>query len=248
MMFTVVTNRPKRRVWTPRTVAASIGAHVVMLGIFVTAAESRTPRRDPPPPEPWIYCLDCVRPPAPPSVAPPSSAPGRPAGKDGDPGLLPPRGASDSLPAATGDTATRHHAGFGAVGGGGGTAVTPTHPPGGGSGTGWETYRCDSLCIPDEVSVLPQLANEREAQRMLQRVYPPALRDSKITGTTTVELIIDRQGNVEPGSVSILDSTHPAFEDAARRAVEKFRFTPAQVDGRSVAVIIALPIRWSLQN
>ena len=82
-MFNVVTERRKRRVWTPRTVAASVGAHLLLLGVFVTVAEST-------PAPPVIVDGEIVIPPDPPKQPPaprvvtPPSAPDRPQPKKGD--------------------------------------------------------------------------------------------------------------------------------------------------------------------
>ncbi|HEX6749317.1 MAG TPA: TonB family protein [Longimicrobium sp.] len=249
-MFNVVTERRKRSVWTPRTVAASVGAHLLLLGVFVTAAESRPPR-------PTERIVDLTMPaerrPEPPKqpATPPPPAPDKPQPTKGDfvtprppeevPTTVPPP--DPHAPAIT----PRDVTGIGQEGQVIGTPEPnrpPAPDPGPESGIGGE----EGVYEPEAVTVLPRLANEREAQRMLQRVYPPLLRDAGVTGTTVVTLIIDRQGNVEPGSINIQNSTHPGFEDAARRAVEKFRFAPAQLNGRSVSVIIALPIEWRLQN
>jgi TonB family protein len=73
------------------------------------------------------------------------------------------------------------------------------------------------------------------------------LRDAGVTGHTTVVLVIDRNGRVEPGSVSVQETTHDAFREAAVRAAEHFRFRPAKLHGRPVAVRISFPIEWTIQ-
>jgi len=77
----------------------------------------------------------------------------------------------------------------------------------------------DGPMEPENVSVLPKLSNEREAQRMLQRVYPPSLRDAGVAGHTVVTLIVDRQGNVEPGSMRVLESYDCAVRTQASTSV-----------------------------
>jgi hypothetical protein len=42
-MFKVVTEHRKRRIWTPRTVAISAGAHLLVLAGFASAAQSAGP-------------------------------------------------------------------------------------------------------------------------------------------------------------------------------------------------------------
>jgi protein TonB len=73
------------------------------------------------------------------------------------------------------------------------------------------------------------------------------LRDAGITGITVVELVIDRNGAVEPGSVTVEETTHEAFRAAAVRAAERFRFRPARLRGQPVPVRVSLPIEWTIQ-
>jgi len=239
-MFDVVIERPRRRVWTPRTVAASAGAHLLLLGVFVTAAESTPAKavrmdttlveRPVPqsPPDPEQKKGDHVAPRAPetvPSTIPAPDPKATPVHDDPDPRGRP------------GDVV--------------GPPDPPPPPPAPPQGT-LETFPVfgggDEVIDAESATVLPRLENERDAQRMLQRAYPPRLRDQGVAGRATVVVIIDRNGNVEPGSVRVQEATDPAFEEAARRAVEKFRFTPAELHGQTVAVVIALPIRWDLQR
>jgi protein TonB len=117
------------------------------------------------------------------------------------------------------------------------TTAAPTH--GNGDGT-------ESIADEHHVDILPTLTNAREAQRMLERVYPPQLRDAGITGHTVVRLIIDAEGKVQPGSVTVVETTNDAFSDAAVRAAERFRFHPAQVNGHAVPVYISVPIDWKV--
>lgn len=238
-MFDVVTDRPRRRVWTPRTVAASAGAHLLLLGIFVTTAEStpaKVVRMDTtlvelpvtPSPDPQQKKGDHVAPRAPetvPAAIPAPDPKAAPVHDDPDPRGIPGDviGPPDPppLPAKPAE------------------GTVETFPVFGGG---------DEVIDAESATVLPRLENERDAQRMLQRAYPPRLRDQGVTGRATVVVIIDRNGNVEPGSVRVQEATDPAFEEAARRAVEHFRFTPAELHGQTVAVVLALPIRWDLQR
>jgi protein TonB len=249
-MFNVVTDRRKRRVWTPRTVAASAGAHLVLLGIFVTAAES-TPAD--PKDDTRVIEFPIAQTPAPPKhdPAPTPPAPDKPQPVKGDfVTPRPPESVPTTIPAPDPHATPLHDSDVSGTGVEGDVIGTPDpHPqpptgntdpqPDGGDAGPYEA---------EAVTVLPHIANEREAQRMLQRAYPPVLRDAGVTGHATVVLIIDKDGNVEPGSVRVQDASHPAFEDAAKRAVERFHFTPAQLNGHAVAVVIALPIEWQLQH
>jgi TonB family protein len=59
--------------------------------------------------------------------------------------------------------------------------------------------------------------------------YPDALASVGVEGRVTVEFVIDTTGKVEPVSIRVLKSTHPAFELAARRAITGSIFRPAHL-------------------
>ncbi|HEX8245403.1 MAG TPA: energy transducer TonB [Longimicrobium sp.] len=231
--------------WTLRTVVASVGAHLLLLGVFVTMAESRLPPQPPKVKRDTVeWNLNPVK--VPPVTHLPKA--GERHAVRGDPNLQPPDEVPDSvMPANPNDTPVGPLTGHGPVAYIAGTP-TPNSPPRRGD-TGIFPVWSDSGPIPaDSAEVLPHLIDEREAQRMLQRVYPPLLRDQGTTGRTTVRLIIDRDGNVKPGSVQVRETTHRGFDEAAVRAVEKFHFTPAEFRGHPVSVEIAIPIEWQLQR
>lgn len=90
----------------------------------------------------------------------------------------------------------------------------------------------------------PQLRNRDDVGRFLERNYPRSLRDSRVPGQVQVSFVIGTNGRVEPQSVQVQSSTHPAFEAPAIEAAERMRFTPAQADGRRVRVRVLLPIQF----
>jgi protein TonB len=94
----------------------------------------------------------------------------------------------------------------------------------------------------------PELSNRSEVARQLSRNYPPLLRDAGVVGTVTVRMRVMENGSVDPSSVSIENSTHEAFGDAARRVVERMRFRPAKVGGKAVKVWVTLPVTFQLQT
>ena len=257
-MFNHYVGRRKRRVWSPATVVVSVGAHVVLLGAAVSVATREAPAARPndeviaewdlepktPPPAPIE-----VEPPPPPPPAPEDPDVPEPVGGQ-TVALIPPAEVPDEIPEVDPNqrpSDPSEHTGVGTEGNYfDPTATTQrpvtggeTAPPGEGGG---EPFGADV------VEELPQLANRAEAQRALERTYPPLLRDAGVTGRTMVLLIIDEQGRVEPGSASVQETTHDAFRDAALRAVERFRFRPAKIQGKPVPVLIAIPIDWKLDR
>ncbi|MFL5385478.1 MAG: energy transducer TonB [Longimicrobiaceae bacterium] len=94
----------------------------------------------------------------------------------------------------------------------------------------------------------PALSNGSEIQRQLSRQYPPLLRDAGVAGTVTLRMRVMENGTVDPESISVENSTHDAFGDAAKRVVERMRFRPAKVGGKAVKVWVTLPVTFQLQT
>lgn len=107
---------------------------------------------------------------------------------------------------------------------------------------------------PGEASVTPAGAPAPFSLAQLDRVprakvqpapeYPFALRQAGIEGTVTVEFEVDATGRVV--SARALQSTVREFEDAAVRAVLKWRFEPGRYHGKAVAFRMVVPIGFSL--
>jgi TonB family protein len=62
--------------------------------------------------------------------------------------------------------------------------------------------------------------------------YPPALREANVVGGAVLELLVDAEGKLT--RVTTLRASHPEFEEAAKEAVTKWTFGPAQKDGIAV--------------
>lgn len=75
--------------------------------------------------------------------------------------------------------------------------------------------------------------------------YPPAAKRDGVTGYVVLNLLINAEGEVE--KVQVLEAEpEGVFEEAARRAVEDWRFTPARYEGRDVRVWARQRIRFDL--
>lgn len=94
----------------------------------------------------------------------------------------------------------------------------------------------------------PELSNRSEVARQLSRNYPPLLRDAGVAGSVTIRMRVNEDGRVDAESISIENSTHEAFDDAAKRVVERMRFRPAKVGGRAVKVWVTLPVAFQLES
>lgn len=98
----------------------------------------------------------------------------------------------------------------------------------------------------ESVQEKPELQNRNDLVRNLSRNYPPLLRDAGVNGEVQVKFRVNEEGRVDAESIEILSTSHEAFGDATRRVVERMRFRPAKVDGRSVKVWVILPITWQV--
>jgi protein TonB len=74
-------------------------------------------------------------------------------------------------------------------------------------------------------------------------VYPKELKDQKISGTVTLSVLIDDQGVVQDATV--VKTTNDAFSKPAIDAVRKWKFNPAQQDGKPVALRVSIPIKFT---
>ncbi|HEX5724158.1 MAG TPA: energy transducer TonB [Longimicrobiaceae bacterium] len=246
-MFNVlVSGGRKRRLWNPLTVAVSLAAHLVLLDLAMGVADGDAKESEEDPPIIWID--DEPSPPPPPPAPPVLARAYEPPASTGEtleiqqppqnppPAILPPRVTDVPVNPA-------EYSGQGPIG----QRIGPpsTNPPGptGGNGTGGS-----APYTSDMVHELPRIANEREAQNVLRRSYPTLLRNAGVEGRVMLQAVIDENGVVVPGSVTVVSATHESFAEAALRAIERFRFRPAKVDGRSVAVMISIPVDWTLEH
>ncbi|HLL82059.1 MAG TPA: TonB family protein, partial [Longimicrobium sp.] len=91
---------------------------------------------------------------------------------------------------------------------------------------------------------IPELRNRRDVERVAQRSYPSYLRDARISADVIVSLVIDRDGNVEPESIQIVNDVQPAFADAARAVAVRMRFKPGRIRDEPVRTQAQVPINF----
>jgi protein TonB len=246
-MFRVLTRKRKRRLSSPRIVALSVGAHLLLLlgAVAISTAapvESRPVEQvmdewdiaepTPPPPAP----VEPQQPETPPPPTPgqtletpsPTTVPDRI--PDVDPNEKPVRIEDVTGIGPVGDVI-------------GPPPATPTPPTGNTEptpGPRTENY----VYMSDMVEAKPELANGGEVSRLFERFYPRMLADQGVAGRVMLELIVEADGRVRPGSVRVVSATNPQFSDATMRIVERFRFRPARVGDDAVPVMVTIPIDW----
>jgi TonB family protein len=76
-------------------------------------------------------------------------------------------------------------------------------------------------------------------------IYPDSLWRARVAGRVVIELVVDTAGAVEPGTLGIVSSTHPAFSDAVRVAMGGARFEAATRGGRKVRQLVQLPFAFA---
>ncbi len=78
--------------------------------------------------------------------------------------------------------------------------------------------------------------------------YPELLKQAGIQGRVLVQAIVDTLGRAEAGSIKVLQSPNPGFDQSAKNYVQKALFRPARVHGRAVRVLIQIPIEFRLKQ
>ena len=92
----------------------------------------------------------------------------------------------------------------------------------------------------------PDLVNGAEVAVMLEKSYPPLLRDAGVGGTATVYIFIDERGDVGNALINKA-SGHAPLDEAALAVARVMRFTPAMRDDAVVPVWVSLPITFQVR-
>lgn len=156
------------------------------------------------------------------------------------PSIEQPRGVTELLPAPTGgpddalltfeETGERSEPGSGLPAG--------TGIPGAASPGGCEGCNVISASAP---GVTPPVALESAAL-----AYPELARRAHVEGIVVLEAIIGADGSVR--DVRVLRSANPLLDTAALEAVRRWRYRPARIGERPVAVFLSVVVTFSLRN
>lgn len=76
--------------------------------------------------------------------------------------------------------------------------------------------------------------------------YPSRMRDAGIVGEVLAQFVVDTRGRVEPGTLTILVTTHEDFTEAVRKALPKMRFLPAENQGVLVRQLVQQPFGFAI--
>lgn len=96
------------------------------------------------------------------------------------------------------------------------------------------------------------IVGENKADKLPQAIsrvppiYPLALKRSGQQGEVVLEFVVDESGKVSEAAV--VRSDHPAFEEPALEALQKWKFKPGSAKGKPVAVKIRVPIVFNVNG
>lgn len=96
----------------------------------------------------------------------------------------------------------------------------------------------------DAVEVRPKMSNGVEFTAALDRLYPPHLRNAGVGDTVYLAFVIGEDGL--PQNVHVLSVWDQAFGPPSVEALSLARFSPAQAQGRPVAVRVQQRIVWQV--
>lgn len=91
--------------------------------------------------------------------------------------------------------------------------------------------------------VRPELINQDEVIRAMQRLYPPVLLEAGVGGRTVLTLLLDEEGRLHGAEVR-QSSGHAQLDAAALRVIDVARFRPALNRDRAVAVRLQWAVDW----
>ncbi len=109
------------------------------------------------------------------------------------------------------------------------------------SGPGWSGHERALF-----ISQLPKLSGS-DAMELEGNPLPPYPEEEKalgMDGYVLFQIIVSRQGSVQPGTIEVLQSTSLAFLRSALGVLDSMRFTPAHVGSCPMPQVMRLPFRF----
>lgn len=115
------------------------------------------------------------------------------------------------------------------------------------TGSGAEGSWASDIAVSGNEVYAEGLVEERPALLSAPApVYPALLKQAGVQGRVILPAVIDTTGRVEPASVRIMKSSHPAFNQPTTDWVLKALFRPARLHGRGVRVSIHLVVDYAI--
>ena len=114
--------------------------------------------------------------------------------------------------------------------------------------------------MPNAVIVMPTQADERpyiesQVTSPVKLVgvtqfpqYPVLLRSAGVSGEVLMQYVVDTTGRVERGSDRALRTSHELFTLAIHELLPRFRFRPAELQGRKVRQVVQQEFTFSVER
>jgi hypothetical protein len=120
--------------------------------------------------------------------------------------------------------------------------VSPSRPSDSRGETVYEIQGADQMDIPavPGACVLPVIQSVPKVQ------FPKELKDAKFSALVNVVAVVTAQGDVVDAKAP--DGADPRAADTAVKAAMGFKFKPATLDGKPVALLMLIPVHFSLKK
>ena len=92
----------------------------------------------------------------------------------------------------------------------------------------------------------PPLEKEPQLTTFVKAEYPPQLLRQAVTGTASLDLLVNEQGKVD--SAKVTKGIDPLLDSAIVKAAHAFVFSPAMAGGKAVPVLISYEYRVTLED
>jgi outer membrane biosynthesis protein TonB len=100
--------------------------------------------------------------------------------------------------------------------------------------------------FPDDTASFPPLQREPVLVKSQKVCFPLSVSRLAITGTISLQLLINEQGMVE--SAEVISGLHPVMDSLVVKSVSNYTFTPAMVSHEPVPVIVSFQYRITVQD
>lgn len=104
----------------------------------------------------------------------------------------------------------------------------------------------DDSDLPIDLSKLVKIGKPPKPIRQIPPDYPPGMLQAWVIGSVFVQFVIDQEGAVK--NPYVVKSNNPWFERPAIDAVLKWKFTPAEVNGKPVNIRVVQEIRFEISG
>lgn len=75
--------------------------------------------------------------------------------------------------------------------------------------------------------------------------YPEVLKTAGVSGAVVLEFVVDTTGHVDAGTVKVVSTVHPGFNNAAKAAVQGTLYRPGKLRGQPVKVMVRQAVRFN---